>query len=85
VLLVIWKTDGIKVREISQLVGVPERTVQQIISELVDAGFVKIEKVGRANRYSVTPDVRVRRPIEQYRGVSSLLKMFSTELVHAPA
>ena len=84
-LLVIWKSDVIKVREISQLVGVTERAVQRIISELVDAGFVTIEKVGRENRYSITRNIPLRHPLEQHRSVSDLLELLSTEENHAPA
>ena len=84
-LLAIWNTPGVKVREISQLVGVTERAVLRIIHELVDAGFVSIEKVGRENRYSVTPDIPLRHPLEQHRTVSDLLKLLSADGIHAPA
>ena len=73
----IWKTPDIRVREISELVGVTERAVLRIIRELADAGFVSIEKIGRKNRYSVTADVPLRHPLEQHRTVSELLEMIS--------
>ena len=79
VLLAISKTPGIKVREIAELVGVTERAVLKIISELSDAGFISIEKIGRENRYSVTSDVPLRPPLEQHRTVSELLEMLSSD------
>ena len=79
VLLAISKTPGIKVREISDLVGVTERAVLRIISELNDAGFISIEKIGRENRYSVTSDIPLRHPLEQHRTVSELLEMLSAD------
>ena len=79
VLLAISKTPGIKVREIAELVGVTERAVLKIISELSDAGFISIEKIGRENRYSVTSDVPLRHPLEQHRTVSELLEMLSSD------
>lgn len=81
VLLAISKTPGIKVREISELVGVTERAVLKIISELNDAGFISIEKIGRENRYSVTSDIPLRHPLEQHRTVSELLEMLSQDSV----
>jgi len=83
VLLAIWQSPGIKVREISELVGVTERAVLRIIHELVDDGFINIEKVGRENRYSVTADVPLRHPLEQHRRVSELLEMLSKDEVDA--
>ena len=74
-----------KVREISQLVGVTERAVLRIIHELVDAGFVSIEKVGRENRYSVTSDIPLRHPLEQHRTVSDLLELLSADGIHESA
>jgi len=75
----------VKVREISQLVGVTERAVLRIIHELVDAGFVSIEKVGRENRYSVTSDIPLRHPLEQHRTVSDLLELLSADGIHESA
>jgi predicted transcriptional regulator len=73
----IWKTPDIRVREISELVGITERAVLRIIRELADAGFVSIEKIGRENHYSVTADVPLRHPLEQHRTVNELLEMIS--------
>ena len=78
-MLAISKTPGIKVREISDLVGVTERAVLRIISELNDAGFISIEKIGRENRYSVTSDIPLRHPLEQHRTVGELLEMLSAD------
>ncbi len=83
VLLAIWKTPGVKVREISQLVGVTERAVLRIIRELVDAGYVSIEKAGRENRYVVAQGIPLRHPLEQHRTVSELLEMLSNDEVNA--
>ncbi len=39
--------------QIAQAVGVTERAARKIIAELQDAGYIKAEKLGRRNRYSV--------------------------------
>lgn len=85
VLLAIWNTPEIKVREISELVGVTERAVLRIVRELADAGFIEIEKSGRENRYKVTSDIPLRHPLEQHRTVSELLELLSKDGIHATA
>lgn len=82
VLLAIWQRQDIRVREISELVGVTERATLRIIRELVDAGFLNIEKVGRENRYSVTPDLPLRHPLEKSHTVGELLETLTR---HEPA
>lgn len=83
VLLAIWKTPGLKIREIAQLVGVTERAVLRIIHELVDEGFVTIEKSGRENRYEVTQGVPLRHPLERHHTINELLEMLSTDGANA--
>ncbi len=80
VLLAISKTPGIKVREISDLVGITERAILRILGELDDAGFINIEKIGRENRYAVTSDIPLRHPLEQHRTVTELLQMLSKDV-----
>ncbi len=74
----IWQSPDIRVREISELVGVTERAVLRIIKELTESGFIVVTKNGRENHYAVTADVNLRHPLEQHRSVTDLLEMLST-------
>ncbi len=74
VLFAVWRESDIRVRDIAQLVGITERAVMRIISELSASGFVEIEKVGRENRYTVVTDMHLRHPLEDHRTVGELLE-----------
>jgi hypothetical protein len=62
ILLAVHRSSEIRMRELAMEVGVTERRAQEIISELVAAGFLERERIGRHNRYLVRGDLRVRHP-----------------------
>lgn len=64
-----------RTRDVAQSVGITERAVQQIIRELVDQGYLKIEKVGRRNRYDVVSDSHLRHPLESRVTVGEFLDL----------
>jgi DNA-binding transcriptional regulator PaaX len=43
-------------RDISAAVGLTERAVQAIVSDLESAGYLTRNRIGRRNRYTVNPD-----------------------------
>ena len=53
VLLCLADTPDIRLRDVAERVGITERATQRIVAELVGAGYVKVERVGRRNRYTV--------------------------------
>jgi len=60
-------------REIATYLGVTERSVQRIVSQLHLADYVRKEKVGRRNRYEVNHETPIRHPLKQGKTVSHLL------------
>lgn len=56
--------EGITIREVANRVGLTERAVIGIIGDLVVAGYIRREKVGRNNRYFAVPDRALRHPLE---------------------
>ena len=75
VLLCIAEDPGIRGRDIAERVGITERSAQSIIADLVDAGYLTREKVGRRNHYEVHPDLPLRHPIERDHEVADLLRL----------
>jgi len=67
-------------RDVAAQVGVTERAVQRIVSDLEEAGYLTHERDGRRNRYVVDVDRPLRHPIEQHQKVATILG-----LVEAPA
>jgi predicted transcriptional regulator len=55
-----------RMREVAVRVGITERAVQQIIRDLVDAGLVTAEKIGRRNRYTLAEAQPLRHPLEAH-------------------
>jgi hypothetical protein len=62
VLLAVHRNEDIRMRDLADEIGITERRAQEIVSELVEAGFLSRERVGRRNRYGVRADLRVRHP-----------------------
>ncbi len=74
VLVCIARNPDSRVREIAEQVGITERAVMRIISELEEAGFVSHERHGRRNRYSIDPDRQLRHPLEEGVLIRQLLQ-----------
>jgi DNA-binding MarR family transcriptional regulator len=51
--LAIQRDPESRLRDVATVVGITERAAQRIVNDLVDAGYVERERVGRRNRYVV--------------------------------
>lgn len=74
VLLCIARDPETRLRDIASAVGITERAAQRIVSDLVAAGYVTRERVGRRNRYQVHLDRPLRHPLEADAPVGVLLE-----------
>ncbi len=75
VLVVLHDDPHLVLREVANRVGITERAVQRIVQDLEEEGFIRIEKVGRQNRYQVMLDRPLRHPIEAHRKIGDLLRL----------
>ena len=73
VLFCIARDPDVRLRDVSDLVGITERAAQGIVGDLVEAGYVNRTRVGRRNRYSVNDTLPLRHPLEQDQVVRALL------------
>ena len=64
VLVSLARDPGTRTRDVAEAVGITERAVQQIVSDLVTDGYVHKEKVGRRNRYAVIRGAHFRHDLE---------------------
>ena len=62
-----------RVRDVAKSVGLTERAVQRILSDLEEAGMISRERVGRRNRYTLELDSPLRHPLEAHHTVGELL------------
>ena len=63
VLVAVYRQPRITAREISQQLGITERTVLKIVADLDEAGYLTRSRQGRTNTYTVNQDRPLHGPI----------------------
>ena len=79
VLSYIFHNPSHTARDISNHVGVTERTAHKIIGDLVEAGYLDRVRSGRRNVYTVDPEVPMRHHTKKDILVSNLLAALTSE------
>ena len=77
VLLAIGAEPDLRVRDIAARVGITERAVQRIVTELEAAGYLEIVREGRRNHYRVHAERPLRHPAEEHHRIGELLEVLS--------
>ena len=73
VLIAIARDPEARVRDVAERVGITERAAQGIVGDLVAAGYLRRERVGRRNRYELETRLPLRHPLEREHEVGELL------------
>ncbi len=73
VLICIAADNEIRGRDIAERVGITERAAQSIVADLVEAGYVTRDRVGRRNQYEIHRELPLRHPVEDEHSVGELL------------
>lgn len=73
VLLTIYREREPLLREVADEVGITERAVQRIVSDLVDGGYLRRTRSGRRNLYEVNLQTPLRHPNAKHVPVGALL------------
>jgi predicted ArsR family transcriptional regulator len=73
VLFCIAEDPEVRLRDVAARVGITERAVQRIVTDLETEGYLTVSKEGRRNRYQVNYDRPLRHPIERHRNVEALI------------
>jgi len=74
VLFFLAKHPLITGRKLSELTGVTERSVRNIISDLESAGYIKRSKEGRQVRYKTNPHLPFRHLTQKDKAIGILLE-----------
>src|SRR2546429_5218270 len=72
VLVEIARNPGTRIRDISAVVGLTERTVQAIVADLEAAGYLTRTRTGRRTRYTVNHDSMFRHPAQEGHRIGPL-------------
>ncbi len=75
VLFCIAQDPEVRLRDVAAKVGITERAVQRIVTDLEAEGYLVVSKEGRRNRYRVNYEQPLRHPIERHRTVASLIEL----------
>ena len=75
VLICLAEDPQLPLRDVAQRVGITERSVQRIVSELEAGGYLVRHREGRCNRYSLRPTQPLRHPIEKHKRVGDLIEL----------
>jgi DNA-binding MarR family transcriptional regulator len=75
VLIALSKNPGMVLREVALLVGITERAVQKIISDLERDEFISKKKIGRQNIYKISQDKKLRHHLESHKSIGDLIQL----------
>jgi len=75
VLILLAQNPERVLREVATAVGITERAVQRIVSELEHEGYIQRSKEGRKNNYTLNLKRPFRHPIESHCSIGELVKL----------
>lgn len=79
VLLLISQNPELRIRDIAEQTDLTERSVQGIVTDLEEEGYLSHNKDGRRNIYKVHPNRPFRHKAEADHMVGELFKIFKTK------
>jgi DNA-binding MarR family transcriptional regulator len=77
VLLCIARDPNVRIRDIAPMVGITERATQRIVADLIAAGYVEREKIGRRNRYRLHVNAEMRHDAQRGHEIGELLDLLT--------
>jgi Mn-dependent DtxR family transcriptional regulator len=75
VLICIAEDPNARIRDLADRVGITERAIQKIITELEEGSYLTHVRDGRRNVYRVKRSQPLRHPVEKHRSVAILLDL----------
>ena len=80
VFLIISRQNRITAREIAKEIGITERSVLRIISDLVRGGYIQRKREGRRNSYTIQPNMTLRHGATKQLSVVDLLTALDSRI-----
>ncbi len=80
VLVELAQDPSLRLRDLADRVGITERAVAQIISDLEGAHVLERIRDGRRNVYRIDANAPLRHPVEAHRRVGDLLRAVTRDL-----
>lgn len=73
VLLSVARDPDLRVRDVTRVVGITERSTQAILKSLIDEGYLERTRIGRRSHYRVRRRGRLRQPLVTEHTVGTLI------------
>ena len=80
VLLCIAGDSGVRLREVSDRVGITERAAHRIVAELADAGYITRTRNGRRNNYTIQSHLPLPDALARGQRVGDLLAILAQRI-----
>ena len=77
VLLCIARDPDVRLREIGDQIGITERAAHRIVGELANAGYLRRQRNGRRNRYTIKTHLGLPDPPARDRSIGDLLSVLA--------
>jgi DNA-binding IclR family transcriptional regulator len=77
VLLCIAEDPDVRMGDVARRLEMTERSVQSIVADLVEAGYLKRTRVGRRNHYDIDQAMPMRHLETQHRQLGDLLALLA--------
>jgi DNA-binding MarR family transcriptional regulator len=74
-LLCIAENPSVRMRDIAAQIQITERATQRIVADLIEAGYLERERVGRRNRYTIQASLPIALPAQRDVDLNSLLNV----------
>ena len=74
-MLCIAHDPGIRMRDVAGQLEITERAAQRIVADLIDAGYLERERIGRRNRYTIRTGLQISLPNSRDVDVNALLNV----------
>ena len=85
VLVCIAHDPGVRLREISDRIGITERAAHRIVDELAASGYITRERIGRRNRYTIQAPSALPDRVGRIQRVGDLLGILTGSSGHPAA
>ncbi len=80
ILVALAREPDARLRDLAEVVGITERAVHRLLTEMEAAGVIDRHREGRRNRYTIDRGRRLRHSSEQHCTVGDLIDMICDKL-----
>ncbi len=77
VLVCVARDPGIRLHDIGDRLGITERAAYRIVAETVDAGYIRRERNGRRNVYTINADLPLPDAIAGEQSIGEVLAVLT--------